>query len=217
MAHKITLGVIVNAPLHIRVGCVLQRVLRRPYTYMIDGDANADGLSLVGLGNDIMYVPKDSADITLADPEPVARPRQPDPRAAVLELTAGTDHAEEQLPGALGDAAECAAVQGVRDGGGHSVELITDVFNVLNLVDRDWGVQRATPSFLGDPEILSWWATTRRSNEACTTCPRRPQGPGRSALPDGACSSGRATPSEDAARRPSAGACRQGSFASQAW
>jgi hypothetical protein len=39
-------------------------------------------------------------------------------------------------------------------GGGHSVELITDVFNVLNLFDRDWGVQRTTPSALGDPEVL---------------------------------------------------------------
>ena len=47
---------------------------------------------------------------------PVARPRQPDPGAAVPAITAGADHAEEQLPGALGHAAQCAAVQGVRDG-----------------------------------------------------------------------------------------------------
>ena len=112
---------------------------------MIDGDANADGLSLVGLGNDIMYVPKDSADITLAASRAVARPRQPDPRAAVPELSAGADHAEEQLPGELDDAAERAGVQGVRDGQGHSVELITDVFNVLNLVDRRLGRAAATP------------------------------------------------------------------------
>ena len=39
-------------------------------------------------------------------------------------------------------------------GPGHSVELITDVFNVLNLLDGDWGVQRTAASFLGDVTAL---------------------------------------------------------------
>ena len=74
---------------------------------------------------------------------------------ALPEFPAGTDHAAEQLPGALGDTAECTAVQGCSGWrAGHSIELITDVFNVLNLFDRNWGVQRSAPSALGDPEML---------------------------------------------------------------
>ena len=59
VAHKVTLGVIADAPLHTRAGLFYNGYSGRPYTYMVHGDANADGLSFVELGNDIMYVPKD--------------------------------------------------------------------------------------------------------------------------------------------------------------
>ena len=39
-------------------------------------------------------------------------------------------------------------------GHGQSLELIADVFNLLNLFDRDWGVQRTVASFQGDAEVL---------------------------------------------------------------
>ena len=55
---------------------VLQRLLRATLHLLISGDANADGLSLIGLGNDIIYVPRNAADITLDDPGQWARPRQ---------------------------------------------------------------------------------------------------------------------------------------------
>jgi hypothetical protein len=39
-------------------------------------------------------------------------------------------------------------------GKGHTLELITDVFNVLNLLDEDWGVQRLGFSVLGSVQML---------------------------------------------------------------
>ena len=202
--HKITLGVIAEAPLRIRAGLFYVGSSGRPYTYMISGDANADGLSLVDLGNDAIYVPRNAADITLDDPAQWPGLRQPDPGAAMPAITAGAGHAEEQLPGALGHAAQCAAVQGVRDLGGRSLELITDVFNLLNLFDRDWGVQRTTPSSLGDPEILQLLRYDQENQRGVYNAPPIHRKGRDDAPPDGGCSSGRATPSEDATRRPSA-------------
>jgi hypothetical protein len=40
-------------------------------------------------------------------------------------------------------------------GHGHTVELITDVFNLLNFLDGDWGVQRVAGSLLGDVQVLT--------------------------------------------------------------
>ncbi|HUR06458.1 MAG TPA: TonB-dependent receptor, partial [Nonomuraea sp.] len=67
--HKITLGVVMQAPLHFQLGVFYNGYSGGPFSYIIDGDANADGLQLVGIGNDIVYVPKDSADITLTNPD----------------------------------------------------------------------------------------------------------------------------------------------------
>jgi len=39
-------------------------------------------------------------------------------------------------------------------GHGQTVELTADLFNVLNLLDRDWGVQRTIATQQGDAEIL---------------------------------------------------------------
>jgi len=39
-------------------------------------------------------------------------------------------------------------------GHAHTVELIADVFNLLNLINDDWGVQRTASSALGDVLLL---------------------------------------------------------------
>jgi hypothetical protein len=154
VANKITLGLIAEAPLHIRVGAFYNGYSGRPFTYMVRGDANADGLELIDIGNDIMYVPKDAADITLEDPsqwpglDSLIRSQKclRSQRGRILRRNSCRGHWTTLLNARLSKA--------FGTGGGHSVELITDVFNVLNLLDRDWGVQRSTPSFLGDPEVI---------------------------------------------------------------
>ena len=152
--HKITLGVIAEAPLRIRAGLFYVGSSGRPYTYMISGDANADGLSLIDLGNDAIYVPRDAADITLADPgqwpglDSLIR-GQP-----CLQSQRGRIMRRNSCQGPWATLLNARLSKAFGMGGGRSLELITDVFNLLNLVDRDWGVQRTTLSFLGDPEIL---------------------------------------------------------------
>ena len=184
-----------------------------PYSYMIDGDANADGLSLVGLGNDIMYVPKDSADITLAAPEqwPILDTLIRGQKC--LSAQRGHIMRRNSCRGSWTTLLNARVSKVIGMGQGHSLELITDLFNALNFFDHDWGVQRVAASFLGDVTALeSGRATTRRRRGGCTTSFRWTAGPATSRAPAGACSSGRVTRS-DCVTEPS---CRHGSFASHA-
>jgi len=154
VAHKITLGAFADAPLHIRVGLFYNGYSGRPYTYMLRGDANGDGLQFVELGNDIMYVPKDAADITLADPGQWPGLDSLIRGQACLSSQRGRIMRRNSCWGHWNTLLNARLSKAFGAGGGHSVELITDVFNLLNLFDRDWGVQRTTPSALGDPEVL---------------------------------------------------------------
>jgi hypothetical protein len=154
--HKITLGAISEWPMHIRVGLFYVGSSGRPYTYVIQGDANADGLSMAGLYiNDIMYVPRNAADITLKDPgqwpglDSLIRSQR------CLQSQRGRIMRRNSCQGQWDNLVNARVSKGFGTGGGRSVELIADLFNLLNLLDSDWGVQRFTPSALGDPEILT--------------------------------------------------------------
>jgi hypothetical protein len=152
--HKVTLGVIMNSPLQFQVGVFYNGYSGLPYSYVVEGDANADGLEFIGFGGDLVYVPKDSTDITLEVPE----------EWAVLDTMIRGDPCLSSQRGHVMRRNSCrggwstllnARVSKVFGAGtGHTLELITDVFNVLNLFDRDWGVQRLGYSILGSVQML---------------------------------------------------------------
>jgi hypothetical protein len=154
VAHKITFGMVAEAPFRVRVGVFYNGYSGRPYTYMLRGDANADGLEQVQLGNDILYVPKDAGDITLADPGQWPALDRLIGGEKCLRSQRGRIMRRNSCRGHWATLLNARVSKGFGGGGGRSVELITDVFNLLNLFDRDWGVQRTAPSFLGDPEVL---------------------------------------------------------------
>lgn len=109
-----------------------------PFTYMIAGDANADGIG----ENDILYVPRDASDITLADPTQWAaldgyiraEPCLQKQRGRIMRRNSCREHWQTVLNARLSSVIPTAR--------GQSIELVADLFNVLNLFDRDWGVQR---------------------------------------------------------------------------
>jgi hypothetical protein len=139
--HKITLGGVVDLPARFRLGVFYNGVSGYPLTYLIDGDPNADGIG----ENDILYVPRDASDITLADPTQWAaldRYIRGDSclqkqRGRIMRRNSCRAHWRTELNARLS-----SAIPTVR---GQSVELIADLYNVLNLFDRDWGVQRLYP------------------------------------------------------------------------
>jgi hypothetical protein len=142
--HKITLVGAVDLPLRARLSLFYNGFSGSPYTYRVEGDANADGLTaFANLElNDPVYVPRDATDITLADPS----------QWASLVRYIYTQSCLREQRGRLLRRNSCrnpwVSVMNARLSKlfptvrGQSVELIADLFNVLNFLDRDWAVRR---------------------------------------------------------------------------
>jgi hypothetical protein len=154
VTHKITLGAVVSLPLQFHLGLFYNGYSGRPYTYLIRGDANADGLELIGVGNDIMYLPRDAADITLSDPAQWAGLDSVIRAQTCLSSQRGRIMRRNSCRGHWTTLLNARLSRPFGLGNGQSVELMADLFNALNLFDRSWGVQRTVASFQGDPEIL---------------------------------------------------------------
>ena len=153
--HKITFGAVANVPLRFRLGLFYNGYSGQPYTYMVAGDANGDGLDFFA-GNDPVYLPKNATDITLDDPaewptlDSIIR-SQP-----CLEAQRGHVMRRNSCRGQWLTMVNARVSKLLGLGGGRSLELTADLFNALNFFDRDWGVQRtvAIGQAQGQPQIL---------------------------------------------------------------
>jgi hypothetical protein len=153
--YRVLATAVANLPYRFRLGVFYSGSSGAPYTYMVAGDANADGLGTFG-GNDIVYLPSGADDVTLADPaewaglDSVIRSQGclRAQRGRIMRRNSCRDGWRTVLN------ARVSRVFGV--GGGQSVELIADLFNLLNLLDGDWGVQRTVRvgQLQGQPQLL---------------------------------------------------------------
>ena len=142
--HKITFVGAFDLPLRVRLSLFYNRFSGAPYTYRILGDANADGVVFLSrqVHNDPVYVPRDAADISLADPaqwEDMDRfirsqPCLREQRGRLLRRNSCRDPWVSLMNARLSKIFPTV--------GGQSIELIADVFNVLNLLDGGWAVRR---------------------------------------------------------------------------
>jgi hypothetical protein len=144
--HKVTLVGALDLPLRARLTLFYNGLSGAPFTYRVEGDANADGITAFGglQLNDPVYVPRDAADITLADPG----------QWASLVRYIYTHSCLREQRGRLLRRNSCrnpwVSVMNARVSKvfptvrGQSVELIADLFNVLNFLDGDWAVRRST-------------------------------------------------------------------------
>lgn len=139
--HKITFGGVVDLPLRLRLGLFYNGYSGNPVTYMVAGDANADGL-----GNDIVYLPKDASDITLADPTQWTSLDRFIRSESCLQKQRGRIMRRNSCRASWHTILNARLSKEIPTVRGQSVELMADLFNVLNLIDRDWGVQRLYPA-----------------------------------------------------------------------
>src|SRR5207249_6226696 len=69
--HKVSVAATVDLPYRVQLSLLYIGASQPPYTYVIEGDANADGIGGPGsLLNDILYVPRNAGDINLVEPRP---------------------------------------------------------------------------------------------------------------------------------------------------
>lgn len=150
--HKVMLTGTFDLPLRMELGLDYTGTSGDALTYVVQGDANADGIDNLSdhtNDNDPVYVPKDAGDITLADPA----------EYATLDRMIRGDACLSRQRGRLFERNSCrqpwlgflnARLTKVLPAShGHTLQLSVDLFNLLHLVDSDWGLLRFTGSTSG--------------------------------------------------------------------
>jgi hypothetical protein len=154
--HKVTLTGTVNLPYGFQFSAIYVGRSGSPYSYVYAGDENADGYpnrsGSVRGENDLVYVPRSQSDILLqnaADWTPLDKYITNEPclsasRGTIVKRYACSAPWREFLNVRL-------TLQG------HHAEAILEVFNFLNMLNRNWGLVRdpVTSSASGpDLELL---------------------------------------------------------------
>ena len=142
--HKVTLVGTADLPLGFRLGLVYTGTSSAPFTYVVEGDANADGFWPGFPGNDVVYVPTDASDITLAEPAEYAKLNTIIRDESCLRAQRGGLLKRNSCrdPWVHETQARLSKRFGLADR--RVVEITADLFNVLNFLDGDWGLVRQT-------------------------------------------------------------------------
>jgi outer membrane receptor protein involved in Fe transport len=158
--HRVTLLATANLPMGFRGALFYEGLSGAPFTYVVVGDANGDGFP----DNDIMYVPRDPSpggDVELAVPDGTtgefvpARVSEYDAlanaisREGCLRAQRGRIMRRNSCRAPWSNHADARVSRLFSTFRGHTAELTLDIFNVLNLLDRDWGRVRGS-----DPRLL---------------------------------------------------------------
>jgi outer membrane receptor protein involved in Fe transport len=149
--HKITVSGTVNLPLRSTFSLIYLGRSGDPYAWIVNGDVNADGIS----GNDLPFIPADPSQISLANPAQFAALDQfiasqdclADARGGMLERNSCRNPWQNYLNARLGVSIPTVSQQ--------ALELSLDLFNVLNFMDRDWGLYKQVSEFEQGPRFLN--------------------------------------------------------------
>lgn len=121
------------------------------YTYVVRGDANGDGIGPGTFPNDAVYVPRDSADIALADESQWKTLNEYIERESCLRRQRGRLLARNSCRKPWFGTLDARATKSFRIREGHSLQLAADLYNALNLLHRAWGQYRVTAYDAGVP------------------------------------------------------------------
>jgi hypothetical protein len=149
--HKVTVSGTVNLPLRSTLSVIYIGRSGDPYSWIVNGDANADGVN----GNDLPFVPADAGQISLQDPSQFAalddfiesQDCLRDARGGILERNTCRNPWQNYLNARIGTTIPTVGSQGL--------ELSLDLFNLLNFIDRDWGLYKQVSEFEGGPRFLN--------------------------------------------------------------
>ncbi|HEY4320126.1 MAG TPA: TonB-dependent receptor [Gemmatimonadales bacterium] len=145
--NKLALTGIFDLPLGFKVSLAYSGTSGTPFSYVVNNDANGDGFG----GNDPIYVPRDSADISLKTPSDWATLNkyiQSEPclvkaRGTVMTRNSCRNPWESFLNARIGKTFPTVH--------GQNFEISLDVFNLPNLLKSTWGVVHQTVGFEDQP------------------------------------------------------------------
>jgi Carboxypeptidase regulatory-like domain/TonB dependent receptor len=152
--HRVELSAGVRLPLRVRLSLLYEGASGTAYSYTVRGDANADGIGSSTMTNDLAYVPRDSLDIALATPSEWASLDQFIQNEPCLRRQRGRILQRNSCRNPWFGTLSARVTKVFPTFSKHSFELTADLYNVLNMFDRDWGQARVTTSDPGTPLLL---------------------------------------------------------------
>ena len=141
--HKLVAVGTADLPFHFRGSVLYLGNSGPPFTYVLDGDANADGMAAAPFfaPNDILYVPRDANDISLADPSQFAALDRYIRNEPCLESQRGRIMRRNSCRGGWSHMVNARVSRVFPTRSGQAIELTVDLFNALAIMKRDWGTQ----------------------------------------------------------------------------
>src|ERR1051326_3396070 len=141
--HKLMAVGAYDLPSHVRASLLYLGVSGPPFTYVLDGDANADGMAAPPffVPNDIIYVPRDAGDIALSDPGQFGALDRYIRSEPCLESQRGRIMRRNSCRGGWSHVVNARLSRVFPTRSGPAVELTMDLFNALAIMKRDWGTQ----------------------------------------------------------------------------
>ena len=162
--HKVTISGTVDTPFGARFSLTYNGVSGTPFTYVVSGDANADGV----FGNDLVYVARNRADMsmdgnggsvagfgTVAQQDSVfgllnnyinGEPCLRDNRGRLLPRNSCRNPWQNLLNARLSWAIPTVS--------GHAFEITADMLNVLNFINSGWGLIRQTGTGFEEQNLI---------------------------------------------------------------
>jgi hypothetical protein len=154
--HKVTLVGTFDLPLKLQLGLQYNAFSGDALTYVVLGDANADGLDNLfdhSRDNDAVYVPRGQGDITLADPADYPRLEEVIQEEPCLRHQRGRILQRNSCRQPWISSLDARLTKVLPTFHGHALDVSADLFNVLNFVNRDWGLFRITEGGVGNGNI----------------------------------------------------------------
>ena len=111
-----------------------------PYAPVASGDANADGTA----SNDLAYIPRDSSDISLRNPEAYRALDNYIEGEPCLRSQRGRIVSRNSCRNPFVRALDLSLTKGWVSNRGRGLEVTADLFNALNFLNHDWGLYRET-------------------------------------------------------------------------
>src|SRR5256886_8735327 len=161
--YKVSISGSVNAPFGARFSLIYNGLSGTPFSYVISGDANADGVS----GNDLVYVPRNRADIGMDGNGSAAgfgSAAQQDSVYGRLDAYINNEPCLRDNRGRLVPRNSCRnpwqnllnarlswAIPTVS---GHTLEITADMLNVLNFINSGWGLLRQTGNGFEEQNLI---------------------------------------------------------------
>lgn len=144
--HKITLSGTANLPFGFQASAVYTARAGTPFAYVGAKDLNGDG----NANNDLFYVPRDQNDISFAGTNAAAdwdrlnafivgQKCLREQRGKIMDRTSCRNPWQKFLDLRLAKVIPTLS--------GQNLQITADIFNALNLLDKDWGINRETANF----------------------------------------------------------------------